>query len=66
MANFTPITRALAELLRTNRGKPSDEDAELAEGQRTDNSLSDGTWFTAKERGIEPWPLVFYAMPYTF
>ena len=37
VANFTPITRALATLLRADRGKPSDEDAELAEGQWTDN-----------------------------
>ena len=34
MANFTLVTRALAVLLRTDSGKPSDVDAELEEGQR--------------------------------
>ena len=38
MANFNPVIRALAALLQTDKGKPSDKDAELAEGQRTDNN----------------------------
>ena len=37
MANFTPVIKALAALLRIDKGKPSDEDAEQADGQRTDN-----------------------------
>ena len=37
MTDVTPVIRALAALLRTDKGKPSDEDAELAEGQQTDN-----------------------------
>ena len=37
MTDVTPIIRALIAILRTDRGKPSDKDAELAEGHRTDN-----------------------------
>ena len=37
MANFTPFIKALAALLRIDKGKQSDEDAELAQGHRTNN-----------------------------
>ena len=37
MANFTPFIKALAALLRIDKGKPNDENAELAQGQRTNN-----------------------------
>ena len=33
MANFTPVIKALAALLRIHKGKPKDEVAELAERQ---------------------------------
>ena len=38
MTDATRVIRALAALQRTDKGKPSDKDAELAEGQRTDNN----------------------------
>ena len=40
--------------LRTARGESSDYDVPLAGGQRRDNLLSEGIWFTAKERAMEP------------
>ena len=50
---------------RTARREPSDDDAPLAGGQRRDNLLTEGIWFTAKKREMEPWQLimVFYVMP---
>ena len=48
------VVRATLEGQGRVEKKPSYEDAELVGGQWTDNQLSEGIWFTAKEREIEP------------